>query len=64
MAKAEEQVRAAQEVLRQTQEKLKNGLRDLEVLRAEASEQPRPPSVAPQEMDVEPNEESPDCGRK
>ena len=50
LARAEDQVRTAQEVQRQTEEKLKNGLRDLEVLRLEAN-------VTLREMDVEPREE-------
>ena len=41
MARAEDHVRAAKEVHSQMEEKLVNGLRDLEVLRAEAAEQPR-----------------------
>ena len=40
VARAEEQVRNAMEVQRQMEEKLANGLRDLEVLRGEASRQP------------------------
>ena len=39
-AQAQEQVRAAQEVQQQMEEKLTNGLRDLEILRAEASKHP------------------------
>ena len=59
LVRAEDQVRIAQEVQRQTEEKLKNGLRDLEVLRLVASEQTPscPPNATPREMDVEPNEE-------
>ena len=59
LVRAEDQVRIAQEVQRQTEEKFKNGLRDLEVLRLEASEQTSscPPNATPREMDVEPNEE-------
>ena len=41
VAGAEDHVRAAREVHSQMEKKLANGLRDLEVLRAEASEQPR-----------------------
>ena len=57
VARAEEQVRNAMEVQRQMEEKLANGLRDLEVLRGEASQQPRTyqdPSAPSREMEVEP----------
>ena len=60
VARAEEQVRYAMEVQRQIEEKLSNGLRDLEVLRREASQQPRScqePSAPSREMEVEPSEE-------
>ena len=56
VARAEEHVREAKEAQVQLEEKLANGLRDLEALRAEASEEPR---QRPQQsaMEVEPNEE-------
>ena len=60
VARAEDQVREAREVFAQMEEKLANGLRDLEVLRAEASAQPRhcpEPSTPRQGMEVDPNEE-------
>ena len=60
VARAEEQVRDAMEVQRQMEEKLANGLRDLEVLRGEASQQPRThqdPSAPSRGMEVEPSEE-------
>ena len=60
VARAEEQVREAKEVQAQMEEKLASGLRDLEALRAEASEHPRhfpEPSIPREAMDVDPNEE-------
>ena len=51
VALAEEQVREAREARAQMEEKLANGLRDLEALRAEAPAHPR------QGMEVDPNEE-------
>ena len=60
VARAEEQVREAKEVQAQMEEKLDSGLRDLEALRAEASEHPRhcpAPSTPREAMDVDPNEE-------
>ena len=41
LSRAEDQVREAKEAHAQMEEKLANGLRDLEALRAEASTQPR-----------------------
>ena len=60
LARAEDQVREAREAQAQMEEKLANGLRDLEVLRAEASAQPRScqePTTPRQGMEVDPNEE-------
>ena len=60
VARAEEQVREAKEVQAQMGEKLASGLRDLEALRAEASEHPRhcpEPSTPRQATDVDPMEE-------
>ena len=60
VARAEDQVREAREALAQMEEKLANGLRDLEVLRAEASAQPRhcpEPNTPRQGMEVDANEE-------
>ena len=60
VARAQEQVRAAQHVQQQMEEKLASGLRDLEILRAEASEQPTSPpepSNPHQEMEVDPHVE-------
>ena len=60
VARAEEHVREAKEAQVQMEEKLANGLRDLEALRAEASEEPRQrpqQGVAQPVMEVEPNEE-------
>ena len=60
VARAEEHVREAKEAQVQMEEKLANGLRDLEVIRAEASEvhRQRPEQSVPQPtMDLEPNEE-------
>ena len=60
VARAEEQVREAKEVHAHMEEKLASGLRDLEALRAEASEHPRhcpEPSTPGQAMDVDPMQE-------
>ena len=60
LTRAEDQVREAREAHAQMEEKLANGLRDLEALRAEASAQPRscPEPVTPRQgMEVDPNEE-------
>ena len=60
VARAEEQVRDAMEVQRQVEEKLSKGLRDLEGLRREASQQLRScqePSAPSRGMEVEPSEE-------
>ena len=56
VARAEEQVREAKEVHAHMEEKLASGLRDLEELRAKASEHPRhcpEPSTPEQAMDVD-----------
>ena len=53
-------MREAQETQAQMEEKLANGLRDLEAERAEASAHPRPcpePSTPRHLMEVDPNEE-------
>ena len=57
VARAEEHVREAKEAQVQLEERLANGLRDLEALRAEASEEPRQRSPQSAVMEVEPNEE-------
>ena len=60
VARAEEQVWEANDVQAQMEEKLASGLRDLEALRAEASEHPRQcpePSIPREAMDIDPSEE-------
>ena len=57
VAKAEEHVREAKEAQVHLEEKLANGLLDLEALHAEASEEPRQCPQQSAVMEVEPNKE-------